>query len=199
MNESAGERPEPVRHLRASILELMWLVAAVAVAIRWPGLTVPVSLLFLYTLAHRREILRRQTHVALGQMALAVYLPPVLGFLGLDLWGRFGPPDERQYWAFVGWDHFLSLFVGRLSLVPAFIPAFLIMSLLGIPWADNLADPPNLTVALAILSLSPLAVIGGLGMIAKRGMAWRIPCLIVASGMSALSTFALYVISVAGA
>jgi hypothetical protein len=193
-----NERTALVRRVRVTIFELMLLVAAVGVSLRWPGMSVPVGLLFLYLLAHRRDILRRQTCVGFGQMALAVYLPPVLGFLGLHLWGRVGPPDWRQYWAFVGEEYFLSLFIGRLSLVPAFVPASLIMLLLGIPWAGNMADPPELTMAVVVLSMSPLALIGGLGMIAKRGMAWRIPCLIVAFGISALSTFVLFVMSVVG-
>src|ERR1700678_1653765 len=87
-NESVGKRPSPIRRLRASILEMMSLVAALAVAFRWPGLSVPVGLLFLYTLAQRRDILRRQTRVALGQLALALYLPPAAGLLvvGVPMW-----------------------------------------------------------------------------------------------------------------
>ena len=79
MNESQGKRLAPVRRLRASILEMMSLVAALAVSFRWPGLTVPVGLLFLYALAQRRDILRRETRIALGQVALASYLPPAVG------------------------------------------------------------------------------------------------------------------------
>ncbi len=65
--ESAEERLAPVRRPRVSILEMMVLVAALAVSFRWPGLSVPVGLLFLYTLARRRDILQRPTRVALGQ------------------------------------------------------------------------------------------------------------------------------------
>jgi hypothetical protein len=65
----------------------------------------------LYGLARRRDLLRRQTRVALGQIALAVYLPPVLGFLALHLWGNFGPPDWRHYWDFVGRDYFLACLI----------------------------------------------------------------------------------------
>jgi hypothetical protein len=106
---------------------MMMLVAALAVSFRWPVLTVPVSLLFLYTLAQRRDILRRQTRVAFGQIALALYLPPVLAFLALHFWGSFGSPDWRHYWAFVGRDYFLGFFIGRLSLMPAVLPGFVIM------------------------------------------------------------------------
>ena len=101
-DKSVGKTVAPARRLRVSILEMMLLVAVLAVSFRWPGLTVPVGLLFLYTLARRREILRRQTRMALGQVALALFLPPVLGFLALHFWGSFGSPDWRQYWAFVG-------------------------------------------------------------------------------------------------
>ena len=126
-SESGAKRLPLARRLRVSILEMMLLVAALAVSFRWPGLTVPVGLLFLYTLVRRRDILRRQTRVALGQIALALYFPPVLAFLALHFWGSFGSPDWRQYWAFVGRDYFLGFFIGRLSLMPAVLPGFLIM------------------------------------------------------------------------
>ncbi len=191
-------RPEFIRRFRFSIFELMLLVAAVAVGLRWPGLSVPVGVLFLYFLAGRRDALSRRRLVALGQVALAVYLPPVLAFLGLHLWGSFGPAGERQYWSFVGRDYFLNLFVGNLSFVPAYVPASLLMRLGGIHWVDNLSVPLELCVATVVLAMSPLAVIVGLGVIAKRGLAWLIPCLVIAAGMSALSTLLLYLMSVAG-
>ena len=163
-------RPGLFRRFRVSISELMLLVAAVAVGLRWPGLSVPVGLLFLYDLARRRALLSRRTLVALGQVALAAYLPPVLAFLGLHLWGIFGPADARQYWSFVGRDYFLDLFIGDLSLVPnVYVPAWLIMRQGGIHWVDNLSVPLELCVATVVLALSPLAMIVGLGMIAKRG------------------------------
>jgi hypothetical protein len=59
-----------IRRLNASILELMLLVAAAAVSFRWPGLSVPVGLLFLYALTQRRDILGQPTRVALAQVAL---------------------------------------------------------------------------------------------------------------------------------
>jgi hypothetical protein len=191
-------RPGLFRRFRVSISELMLLVAAVALGMRWPGLSVPVGLLFLYDLARRRAVLSRRTLVALGQVTLAVYLPPVLAFLGLHLWGSFGPAYERQYWSFVGRDYFLNLFVGDLSIVPAYVPASLIMRRGGIHWVDNLSVPLELCVATVVLAMSPLAMIVGLGMIAKRGLAWLIPCLVIAAGMSALSTLLLYLMSVAG-
>jgi len=171
-NESMEDRLARVRRPRVSILEMMLLVAALAVSFRWPGLSVPVGLLFLYALAQRRDILHRQTRVALGQIALALYLPPALWFLWV-------PPD---WWV----PSHLRVF----SLLPVFLPSGLIM---GSDWALRVAfDSPGYTVAVVVLSMSPLAVIGGLGVVAQRGIAWRIPCLIVASGMSAASTFALF-------
>lgn len=82
------QRPMPVRRPRASIREVMWLVAALAMAFRWPGLSVPAGLLFLYAFARGRDILRRQTRVAIGQIALAAYLPPAAGLLWVssDFW-----------------------------------------------------------------------------------------------------------------
>jgi hypothetical protein len=196
--ESVEKSVVPVRRLRVSILEMMLFVAAIAVSFRWPGLTVPVGLLFLYTFARRRDILRRQTRVAFGQIALALYLPPVLAFLALHFWGSFGSPDWRQYWAFVGRDYFLEFFIGRLSLMPAVLPGFLIM--VTSRWAGAAVWSMGADKAeLFVLSMTTLAMIGGLGALAKRGTAWRIPCLIVALGISALSTYFAFVLSTAGA
>ena len=87
-NESAGIRVAPVWRLRVSILEMMWLVAALAVSFRWPGLTVPAGLLFLYSLAQRRDIFRRQTRVAFGQIASASALSSARSnFLARSIFG----------------------------------------------------------------------------------------------------------------
>jgi hypothetical protein len=195
---SIEERPAPARRLQISILEIMLLVAALAVSFRWPGLTVPLGLVFLYALAQRRDILRRQTRVAFGQVALALYLPPVLAFLALHLWGKSGPADWRAYWSFVGFEHFAGMFIGRLSLIPALLPGLLIavgLHRAGAPFRAFEGDIPEMVV----LSLISLAVLVGLAMIAKRGSAWRVACLLVAAGMSALSTWVAFVMSVAGA
>ncbi len=186
--------PAPGRRFQISILEIMLLVAALAVSFRWPGLTVPLGLVFLYALAQRRNILRRQTRVALGQVALALYLPPVLAFLALHLWGKFGPADWRAYWSFVGFEHFAGMFIGRLSLIPGLLIA-VGLHRAGAPFRAFEGDIPEMV----FLSLISLAVLFGLAVIAKRGSAWRVACLLVAAGMSALSTWIAYVMSVAGA
>ena len=89
--ESMDDRPALVRRPRVSILELMLLVAALGVSFRWPGLSVPVGLLFLCVLAQRRGIVRRQTRGALGQIALAMYLPPAVRLLLVlrEEWGYY--------------------------------------------------------------------------------------------------------------
>jgi hypothetical protein len=81
-DEPPEARRAPSGHLRGSILEMMALVAAVAISFRWPGLAVPAVLLFLYAGARRRNILARPTRAALGQVALALYIPPALATLG---------------------------------------------------------------------------------------------------------------------
>jgi hypothetical protein len=90
---SRSQRPGLLRRIpiRISILEVMLLVAVVAVSLRWPGLSVPVGLLSLYALARRQDILSRPTRVAFGQVALALYLPPALGLflLPLEEWGHY--------------------------------------------------------------------------------------------------------------
>jgi len=175
-----GKRLAPVRRLSASIREIMSLVAAVAVSFRWPGLTVPVSLLFLYALARRRDVLGRPTRVALTQVALALYFPPAAGLLLVP---------------FQGWDQYLEVF----PFMPTFIPGALILGL-ETACAAAFFDSPQHPVATVVLStVNPLAVIGGLGMVARRGRAWRIACLTLAAAMSAASTFLIWVLLTAGA
>jgi hypothetical protein len=163
-HESIGKLLAPVRRLRASILEMMLLVAALAVSFRWPGLSVPVGLLFLYALARRRDMLGRQSRVAVGQVALAMYLPPALGLFCF-------PIDA--------WDQYLASF----SLMP-------ILALACIAVPRSLEDKAPMVA----LSLCTLAVIAGTAVIARQGNAWRISCLILASGMSALSTFFFWIV-----
>jgi len=197
-HESLQERIAPVRGPRASILVMMLLVAALAVSFRWPGLTVPAGLLFLYAFAQRRDILRRQARVALAQVALALYLPPaVVGLLVVPCLagGNLALIVE-------GWDRYLEVF----PFMPTFIPGALILGLFtarhGNPLVVHLLftardamfwplfDSPQHTVATVVLStMNPLAVIAGLGVVARRGRAWRKACLIIAAAMSAASTF----------
>ena len=93
--------------------------------------------------------------LALGQIALALYLPPAVGIV-------FRP--------FQAWDQYLEVF----PFMPTFIPTALIM---GLDWAARVAffePPPELAgvtvvVARVVLStMNPLAVIGGLGVVAQR-------------------------------
>jgi hypothetical protein len=172
-NDEAKTKPlAPVRRFRVSIREVMGLVAAVAVSLRWPGLSVPVGLLYLYALARRRDLLSQSTRVALGQVALAVYLPPVMGL----------------FWAPLSWwDQHSEFF----AVMPAYVPAGLIM---GLNWVFQVTRfSPGGTVAMVVLALSPLVVIGGLGIVARLGIAWRIACLVVTLGISALSSFVFLV------
>ncbi len=176
--ESAGERLAPVRRLRASILDLMLLVAAVAVSFRWPGLCVPVGLLLLFTFAQRRDILRRPTRVALGQLALAIYLPPAVGLLCVP---------------FEGWDEYLGIF----PFMPNFIAGTLIARLL--PWFDWFRAPLFPVETDVLSTMTSFAMIGGLGMVARRGKAWRIACLVLAAALSVASTLLAWVFLHAGA
>jgi hypothetical protein len=164
-NESIEERRAPVRRLQISILEVMFLVAALAVSFRWPGFIVPVSLLFLYALAQRRDILRRQARVALGQISLALYLPPVLGL-------PFVPRSE--------WGYFLEQF----SVLPTFIPAGFIV--FNLPWWFRFNSTLFSAAIVVVATLTPLAVISGLGVMARRDMKWWIAGLILAAALTGL-------------
>ncbi len=176
--ESAGERLAPVRRLRASILDLMLLVAAVAVSFRWPGLCVPVGLLLLYAFARRRDILRRQTRVALGQVALAIYLLPAVGLLCVP---------------FEGWDEYLGIF----PFMPNFVPGTLIARML--PWFDWYHAPLFPVETDVLSTMTSLVMIAGLGVVARRGRAWRIAGLTLAAVMSAANTLLAWVCLHAGA
>jgi hypothetical protein len=156
VGDALGGWIAPIRRLRVSILEVMLLVAALAVSFRWPGLSVPVGLLFLYAIAQRRDILGRPTRVALVQVALALYLPPAVGIL------LFHYVEE-------GWD----LNLERFSLMPNFIPGALISLML--PWFDR-SHAPFFAVEIVVLStMISLGMIGGLGVLARRGRADRLP------------------------
>jgi hypothetical protein len=149
-------------------------------------LTVPVCLLFLFALAQRRDSLGWPTRVALAQVALALYLPPAVGLLLVP-----------RVW----WDRCL---VENFQFMPIFIPGALILRLFTARdtmfWPLFMFDSPLQTVATVVLStMIPLAVIVGLGVVARRGRAWRIACLIITAAMSAASTFLTWVVLTAGA
>jgi hypothetical protein len=101
-----------------------------------------------------------------------LYIPVDVGMVWTPLW-----------W----WETYTEYF----SLMPAFVPAALIM---GLKWLlDETRFSPRATVATVVLSLSPLILIGVLGLVARRGLAWKISCLIFATVLSALSTLVLLV------
>ena len=192
------EQLAPVRRCQISIVEIMLLVAVFAVLFRRPGLTVPVASAFLFALAQRRDILRRETRVALGQIAMALFLPPILGFLGLHLWGSFGPARRE---AILG--------LRRAGVLPE------VVRRPPLAHSGARSRPPDrgrpavgrgamwsLDIERIAMITSPiitLAMIGVLGLLATARRAWRIACLFIAAGISSLSTYGLFVLSVAGA
>ena len=104
------------------------------------------------------------------QVALALYIPPAVGLL------LFHYVEE-------GWNLYLEHF----STMPSFIPAALISLML--PWFDW-SNAPFFAVEIVVLStMTSLGMIGGLGVLARRGRAWRIACLTLAGAMSAASTY----------
>ena len=57
-----------------------------------------------------------------------------------------------------------------------------------LPWFDR-SHAPFFAVEIVVLStMTSLGMIGGLGVLARRGRAWRIACLTLAAAMSAAST-----------
>jgi hypothetical protein len=87
----------------------MGLVGAAAILFRWPGLSIPVVGVSAYVLAWRRDFPARPTRAAIGQVALALYLPTAMGLFWAPLW-----------W----WETYVSY----VSLLPSFFPAAFILS-----------------------------------------------------------------------
>lgn len=173
-----GQRVAPGRRLRASILDMMLLVAAIAVSLRCRDLSMPVALLFLYAFTRRRAILTPRRCDALGLVALALYLPPaaLVLFEPVEWWGDY-------------LEHF--------SCMPGFVPAQLLARVL--PGFDRNHEP-LFTVPMIVLSITiTLGEIVVFGILAARGKAWRIACLVLASMMSAASSFLTWVLLHAGA
>jgi hypothetical protein len=154
------------RRARVTILEMMGLVAAAAICFRWPGLSIPVVCVCAYVLAWRRDFSARPTRAAIGQVALALYIPTALGL----------------FWAPWWWWETYARYV---SLLPIFFPAALILNAAsGISvWYGS----PAGTIGMVLLSLIPPILIVALGFVARRGRVWRIAALVFAAGMSLFS------------
>jgi hypothetical protein len=150
--ESLRERSARFCRPRVSILEMMVLVAAVAVSLRWPGLSVPMGLVLLYAFAQRRDILSRRTRDALGQVALALYLPPALGFVLFPL---------------AEWGHYLE----HLSRLWTFFPWALVLFFLG--WWYTAYSLLFTVATICLVAISTLGAIWGLGFLARRAINWR--------------------------
>jgi hypothetical protein len=180
-DELTVARRAPFGRLRGSILEMMALVAAAAISFRWPGLAVPAFLLFLYSLVRRRNILAHPTRVALGQVALALYIPPALATLGSFLLLR----EDL--------DGYLTHF----SFMANFIPGAILANLL--PWFDRMHALLFTVEAMVLSTLIDVAMIAGLGVLAARGRAWQIACLGLVASISAASTYIAWLFPQLGA
>jgi hypothetical protein len=167
------ERLAPVRWARVSILDVMGPVGAAAICFRWPGLSVPVVCVYAYVLAWRTDFPARPTRAAIGQVALALYLPTALGLFWAPLW-----------W----WETYASY----VSLLPSFFPAAIILSAVSGIYVRY--GSPAATIGMVLLSLIPPILIVGLGLIARRGRVWRVAGLVFAVGMSLFSLLVFVVL-----
>jgi hypothetical protein len=165
--------PAAARWGRVSILELMGLVGAAAICFRWPGLSIPVVCVYAYVLAWRRDFPAHPTRAAIGQVALALYLPTGLGLFWAPLW-----------W----WETYASY----VSLLPSFFPAALI--LVAVSGINVCYGSPAGTIGMVLLSLIPPILIVVLGLVALRGRVWRIAGLVVAAGLSVFSLWVFIVL-----
>jgi hypothetical protein len=165
--------PGEARRTRISILELMGLVSAAAICFRWPGLSIPVVCVYAYVLAWRRDFPARPTRAAIGQVALALYLPTTLGLFWAPLW-----------W----WETYASY----VSLLPSLFPAAFILS--AVTGINVRYGSPAGTIGMVLLSLFPPILIVGVGLVARRGRFWRIAGLVFAAGMSVFSLLVFIVL-----
>jgi hypothetical protein len=124
-------------------------------------------------LAWRRDFPARRTRAAIGQVALALYIPTALGLSGAPRW-----------W----WDTYASY----VSLLPSFFPAAFILS--GISGINVCYGSPAGTIGMVLLSLIPPILIVGLGFVARRGRVWRIAVLVFAAGMSLFSLLVFFLL-----
>jgi hypothetical protein len=151
----------------------MGLVAAAAICFRWPGLSIPVVWVCAYVLAWRRDSPTRPTRAAIGQVALALYIPTALGLFWAPWW-----------W----WETYASY----VSLLPSFFPAAFILS--AVSGINVRYGSPEGTIGMVLISLIPPILIVGLGFIARRGRVWRISVLVFAAGMSVFSLLVFIVL-----
>jgi hypothetical protein len=113
---------------------MMGLVAAAAICCRWPGLSIPCVCACAYVLASRRDFRARPTRAAIGQVALALYIPTALG--------HFRAP--RRWW---------ETYACYVSLLPSFFPAAFILS--GVSVINVRYGSPAGTIGMVLLSLIP--------------------------------------------
>jgi hypothetical protein len=87
--------------------------------------------------------------------------------------------------------------------MPTFIPGALILGLStarnALGWAPMFDSPQHAVATVVLSTMNPLAVIGGLGVLARRGRAWRMTCLIIAAALSTASTVITCVVLIANA
>jgi hypothetical protein len=152
---------------------MMGLVASAAICFRWPGLSIPVVCVCSYVLAWRRDFPARPTRAAIGQVALALYIPTALGLFWAPRW-----------W----WETYASY----VSLLPSFFPAAFILS--GVSGINVCYGSPAGTIGMVLLSLIPAILIVGLGFVARRGRVRRIAILVSAAGISLFSLLVFIVL-----
>jgi hypothetical protein len=143
------------------LIDLMIVVAAFALGLRWPWLIVPLGLLAVVTIAARNGTKGRHALMSLGQAALALYLPCLMGFS-------------------LRCDHCRSAWLSLLPTVPTLVPVMLVARLFD----GRLTDETSFLIA----SFTALGLILILAWIASRGLIWRIASLafvLIASGVSA--------------
>ncbi len=180
----------PPRRFRASIGEIMGLVALVALACVWPGLipTQVVAVLVWFGATRATEGARGR-RISLGVVLAAVYLPALANFVAAPLIVPIlaGAPDWGEAWS------------RAFPFAPGTLPAFLVFGLTGIAKTVMGWHPGLEVIVWAVLaSLATAAEVYALTLLAGRSRTRRIVAGALGLLVSALGAYLLTLLLTAG-
>jgi hypothetical protein len=175
-----------IRRIRASIGELMGLVAVAALACVWPGL-IPTEVVAVLTWVGARggSAPARARLASLGVVLVAVYLCPLANFVLVPLLGSDSPqfgPEWRRDWS--------PLF----PITPGVLPLIVIDCGTGLGAVLQRINPDAFDVMLAVLaSLAAAVVVYALTLLAGQSRGRRVVAATLGFLWSAFSTLAMTV------
>jgi hypothetical protein len=181
------ESASPPRRCRASIGEVMGLVALAALACVWPGLIPTEVVAVLMWLAARGGSGPARGRLAsLGVVLAAVYLCPLANFVLIPLldpaWSQFGPAWRRD------WSPFFPI-------TPGILPVVVVDGGTGLGALVRRMSPHAVDFMLAFLaSLATAAIVYALTLLADQSRGRRALAAMLGFLWSAFSTVAMTVV-----